>query len=63
MCIVLISSTFAFELVLFVAVFLLLRLRHPWGGRVTAWSIAVASILFLGSFVFLMVLGVGYGCG
>jgi hypothetical protein len=50
-------------LILFVVVFLLLRLRHPWGGRVTAWSIAVASILFLGSFVFLMVLGIGYGCG
>jgi hypothetical protein len=59
----LISATFFFELILFVAVFLMIRLRHPWGGRVTAWFIAAASLLFLASFVFLGVLGVGYGCG
>jgi uncharacterized membrane protein len=63
MCVALISATFAFELILFVGVFLLLRLRHPWGGRVTAWSVAVASVLFLASFVFLIFLGLGYGCG
>jgi hypothetical protein len=43
-------------------VFLMLRLRHPWGGRATAWVTAVASILFLASFAFLGVLGLGYGC-
>jgi hypothetical protein len=58
-----ISATFAFELILFVVVFLLLRLRHPFGAGVTVWSIAGASVLFLGSFVFLIVLGLGYGCG
>lgn len=63
MCITVISATFAFELILFVVVFLLLRLKHPLGARVTAWSIAAASVLFVASFVFLMVLGVGYGCG
>jgi hypothetical protein len=58
-----ISATFAFQLILFVIVFLLIRLKHRWSGPVTAWSIAIASILFLASFVFLMFLGVGYGCG
>lgn len=62
MCITLISATFLFELILFVVVFLMLRLRHPWGGRATAWVTAVASILFLASFAFLGVLGLGYGC-
>jgi hypothetical protein len=63
MCIGLISATFVFELILFVIVFLLLRLKHPFGGRVTAWSIAGASVLFVASFLFLMFLGIGYGCG
>ncbi|HLW46428.1 MAG TPA: hypothetical protein VKW09_01510 [bacterium] len=63
MCITVISVMFAFQLALFVAVFLLIRLRHRWSGRVTAWSIAGASVLFVASFVFLMFLGVGYGCG
>jgi hypothetical protein len=61
-CITLISATFMLELVLFVAVFLLIRLRHPWGGRVTAGLIAAASIGFVASFVFLGILGSGYGC-
>lgn len=63
MCIGLVSATFLFELILFVVVFLLIRLRHPWGGRATAWLVAVASILFLASFAFLGVLALGYGCG
>lgn len=63
MCIGLVSATFLFELVLFVVVFLLIRLRHPWGTGVTAWLIAIASILFLASFAFLGVLALGYGCG
>lgn len=62
MCITLISATFLVELILFVAVFLLIRLRHPWGGRTTAWLIAAASVLFLASFGFLAVLGYRYGC-
>lgn len=62
MCITLISATFLVELILFVAVFLLIRLRHPWRGWVTAWLIATASILFLASFAFLAVLGYRYGC-
>ncbi len=63
LCIALVSGTFFFELILFVVVFLLIRLRPPWGGRVTAWLIAIASILFLGSFAFLGVLALGFGCG
>ena len=62
MCITLISATFFFELILFVVVCWMLRLRHPGGGRATAWVTAVASILFLASFAFLGVLGLGYGC-
>jgi hypothetical protein len=63
MCIGLISATFAFELILFVIVFLLIRLKHRLSGQVTAWSIATASVLFVASFVFLIYLGVGRGCG
>jgi len=63
MCITLISATFVVELILFVAVFLLIRLRHPWGGCVTAWLVAAASALFLASFAFLAILGLRYGCG
>lgn len=63
LCIGLVSATFFFELVLFVVVFLLIRLRHPWGVSVTARLIAIASILFLGSFAFLGVLALRYGCG
>ena len=62
MCITFISATWVLELVLFVIVFLLIRLRHPWGGRVTAWFIAAASALFLASFAFLAFLGYRYGC-
>ena len=62
MCMILISGTFLVELILFVAVFLLIRLRHPWGGRVTAWLITAASVLFLASFAFLAVLGYRHGC-
>ncbi|HKX16402.1 MAG TPA: hypothetical protein VJT33_00120 [bacterium] len=63
LCIRLVSGTFFFELILFVAVFLLIRLRHPWRAWVTAWLVAIASILFLASFAFLGVLALGYGCG
>ena len=63
LCIGLVSATFLFELILFVVVFLLVRLRHSWGARVTAWLVVIASILFLASFAFLGVLALGYGCG
>lgn len=63
MCITLISATWVLELVLFVMVFLLIRLRHPLGGRVTAGVIAAASVLFVASVVFLAFLGYRYGCG
>jgi hypothetical protein len=62
MCITLISAAFLVELVLFVAVFLMIRLRPPWAGRVTAWLIAAASVLFLASFAFLAFIGFRYGC-
>jgi hypothetical protein len=63
LCITVISATFFFELVLFVAVFLLIRLRPRWAGRVTAWLIGWASVLFAASFVFLGFIGLRYGCG
>jgi hypothetical protein len=63
MCIALISAIFVFELILFAIVFLLIRLRHPFGARVTAWSIAGALVLFLASFGFLLFLGIHYRCG
>jgi hypothetical protein len=63
MCMVAISAAFVLELLLFLAVFLLLRLRPPWSGRITAWMITACAVLFLASFAFLVYLGFGYGCG
>jgi len=63
MCMAAISGAFLLELALFVAVFLLIRLRPPWSGGVTAAMIAASGVLFLASFAFLAYLGFGYGCG
>jgi hypothetical protein len=63
MCITVISGTFLLQLAIFVAVFLLIRLRPPWSGGVTARLVGCAAVVFLASVAFLAYIGLHYGCG